>query len=234
MTPEDLIHHSELTDDVYPPNLKSYNKQNEGQKQGSKEGTRLEQSESPKEIQDSRHVVDQPRSSQQPLTNSTDIDLPSLQEYISRLPQAIVPEFALLLAQRMKQHIRDSDLRDQDITTSQAESLHRRLTQTGEPIGRPVRSESTPALRYIVTPHPNNPDRSIKQRVGEPENIPYLPPGVYRETIEGTMELESSFRRSVVDQRQEQSVDVPNIPAPVAQGWFRKVMRKVFKRGIQK
>jgi hypothetical protein len=85
-----------------------------------------------------------------------------------------------------------------------------------------------------VTPHPSNPGRSIKQRVGEPENIPYLPPGVYRETIEGTMELESSFRRSVVEQRQEQSVDVSNISAPVAQGWFRKIKHNVFRRGIQK
>jgi hypothetical protein len=138
----------------------------------------------------------------------------------------------------MEQHVRDSNLREQDNTRAQAESSHGGRTPTREPaaqvIGIPGRSGITPALRYIVTPHPSNSGRSIKQSVGEPEVIPYLPPGVYRETIEGAMELESSFRRSVVEQRLEPNEDVSNIPAPVAQGSVRKMMRKVFKKETKK
>lgn len=85
-----------------------------------------------------------------------------------------------------------------------------------------------------MTPHPSNPGRSIKQSVGEPENIPYLPPGVYRETIEGVMELESSIRRSAIEQRQEPNEDVSTNPVPIAQGWFRKVMRKIVKGETKK
>src|ERR1700722_10748502 len=102
MSSKDLPHHSELGDAMYSPSSKAYNEQKEGEQQGNKEGTQPEQPENPKETQDRCDAVDGPRTSQQPQTSSTDIDLPSLQAYISHLPDALVPEFALLLAQRMK------------------------------------------------------------------------------------------------------------------------------------
>jgi hypothetical protein len=85
-----------------------------------------------------------------------------------------------------------------------------------------------------VTPHPSNPGRSIKQSVGEPENIPCLPPGVYRENKEGAVELESTFRRSAIEQRQEPNGNALTNPAPMAQGWRRKMMSKVFKKETRK
>lgn len=234
MSSGDLVQLSEVDDGAYSLGSEAYHMQEEEEQQGNKEGAEPELSEKPKEIQDWCNIVDQPRTSQQPQTDATSIDLTALQEYISRLPDALVPEFALLLAQRMKQHVRDSNLREQDGARAQAESFRGGRTQTGEhaaqPIGRCERPERTPALRYIVTPHPSNTGRSIKQSVGEPENIPYLPPGVYRETVEGTMELESSFRRSVVEQRQEPNDDGSTNPVSTKQGWLRKMMSKVLKR----
>jgi hypothetical protein len=112
MSSEKVVQQSELADDVYSPNSNLYSKQKEAEQRVNMEGTQPEQPEKPKEIQGSCDVVDQPRTSQQLHPESTNVDLPSLQEYISRVPEALVPEFALLLAQRMKQHVQHSHLRD--------------------------------------------------------------------------------------------------------------------------
>jgi hypothetical protein len=234
MSVEELVHHSELKYDVYSPSAKAYYKQKEGGQQGIRVVSQPEQSENPKETKDRSDVAERLLTSQHSQA-SAEIDLRAVQEYISQLPEALVPEFALLLAQRMKQQIRTSGkLSEQDAARAQAESSPDGRKQTREHAarvtGRLGRSESITALRYIVTTHPSYPDRSIKHTVGEPELIPYIPPGLYRETIGGTMELESSFRRSVVEPKEEPKDGSLTNPVPIEQGRLRKMMSKVFKR----
>ncbi len=235
MSSEELVHHSKLNDGAPSPSSKAYNKESDGEQAGIRVLVKSEQPENPKEAKEWCDVVGRLQTPQQPQGESVEIDLQAMQEYVSRLPEALVPDFALLLAKRMKQQIRNSDkFSEVDAARVPAESLHGARTQTREPptqiTGRPGRSESTSAPRYIVTPHPSNPGRSIKQSVGEPELIPYLPPGVYRENREGAMELESYFRRSVVEQKQDSNEDGSVTAGPVEQGRLRKMMSKVFRR----
>jgi len=235
MSAEELVHHTELKCDVYSPSSKAYYKRKEGGQQGIRVVTQPEQSENPKETKDRSDVAERLLTSQHSQAASAEIDLRAVQEYISQLPEALVPEFALLLAQRMKQQIRNSDkFSEQDAARAQAESSPGGCTQTREHAdrltGRLGRPESITALRYIVTTHPSYPDRSIKHTVGEPELIPYIPPGLYRETIGGTMELESSFRRSVVEPKERPKDGSLTSPVPIEQGRLRKMMSKVFKR----
>jgi hypothetical protein len=101
MSSEGPVQHSELEDDAFSPSSKAH-KLKEGEQQGSKGWMQTEQPEKPNGTQDRSDFAGQSQTSQQPQTDSTDTDLPSLQEYIARLPEALIPEFALLLAQRMK------------------------------------------------------------------------------------------------------------------------------------
>ena len=78
MASEKIVHRSELDGDPYLQKSKGYSEQEEGEKQGNKGGTQPELLEKPKETQDSCDIVDQPGTSQQPHTESTDIDLPLL------------------------------------------------------------------------------------------------------------------------------------------------------------
>jgi hypothetical protein len=197
-----------------------------------------ESSENLKDTKEKSDVAERLPFAHQSQTSPTEIDRHALQEYITLLPEALVPELALLLAQRMKQRLRDSDtLRESNTHRSETEGSYDERVNTREPAvlanARVGRSVSISALRYIVTPDPGNRSICVKQSVGEPETIPYLPPGIYRENREGKLELESAFRRSMIDKKQEAKEakeEEPTNPVPKEQGRLRKMMSKVFNK----
>lgn len=236
MSSGELSRHIQCAHDIYWQSSKADKEQTEARKQGNRVVTQPEHLENSAQTMSGCVVVEGLRTSRRSQEKAADMDLPAVQEYISRLPEALVPEFALLLAQRMKQQIRNSDKFSNEATArAQAEASPSRRTQTEEHaarlLGRMGRSDSITALRYIVTTHLSYPGTSIKHSVGEPEIIPYMPPGLYKEDVGGRMELESSFRSFGMEPTEAlKDGNSTHTESLERQGRLRKMMSKVFRR----